>query len=109
MNTLKLQALHCADAAINFQFSAGHQLAFITGKIEHRIGDIIWLANFTERDLTAEFGKAFFFTEHLLHAVQNGRIDKDRMDGVTANLPPVLAQCKAIDFDMWRTAAFAVL
>ena len=80
MNNSLLQALHRADTAVDFQLGAGHKLAFITRQIQDRIRNIVRLADFTEWDLASEFREAFLFPEHLLHAVQDGRVDKDGVD-----------------------------
>ena len=56
MNKTAWQALHRADATIDFQLDPGDKLALVAGQIEHRISDIIRFTDLAQRDLATELG-----------------------------------------------------
>ena len=71
---------------INHNACAIYKLRLVRGEIEHRIGDVVRLADLAERDLAAELREGFFLAEHFLGAVQDRRVDEDRVHRVAADL-----------------------
>ena len=80
--------LHRAYTAIQLDFGAGHETAFVAGEIDHRVRDVVGLADELQRDLARELVHQHILVElvRARGAIEDRRVHKGGVDRVTAEL-----------------------
>src|SRR5512132_3302727 len=82
--SIGLRALSRRVAAIDHQFAAGHELGFVGSEIDDAVGDVVWLADMTNRVPAIEFAPECLQPSGELRA-SSSTSDKARVHGVHAD------------------------